>query len=143
MSDTEKILSLFVAESQIYEEFRDCKYVIDILGFGRNAQQKLCIALEYMDLRSLSNINYALSESHLQYISFCVVSALKALHSKKYIHNDVKPDNILLSNCGDVRLSDMGCCVQMNLKKDVSMTDQICGSKQYFAPEKWLISPPE
>ena len=119
MSDNDKILSLFVSESMYYSEFIDCKYVVDILGFGRNKEHKLCIALEYMDQKSLSSIQYALSESHLQYIAFSVLNALIAIHEKRYIHNDIKPDNILINSRGDLKLSDFGCCIKMKKTQDL------------------------
>eukprot|EP00483_Globobulimina_turgida_P011557 UN11579 len=128
ISDDKKILSLFLQEAQFYKEFVDNKYIIDILGFGRNEENnKLCIALEYMDLQSISKINYKLDESQLKYICFCIISALNAMHEKKYIHNDLKPDNLLINSRGEVRLSDFGCCIKMNDNVEL-IYDNICGS---------------
>jgi eukaryotic-like serine/threonine-protein kinase len=44
-----------------------------------------------------------------------VLTGLHNIHSKKLIHFDVKPDNILLSNRGEALLSDFGLAKQMNL----------------------------
>jgi len=62
-----------------------------------------------MNLKSvLYSINYYLDEIHIKYISYSILSALNDLHNKLYIHNDIKPDNILINNYGDVKLSDFG-----------------------------------
>ncbi len=37
-----------------------------------------------------------------------LVLALEATHSLGYIHRDIKPDNLLLSNEGHLRISDFG-----------------------------------
>lgn len=44
-----------------------------------------------------------------------VVSALHNIHSKKLVHFDVKPDNILLSDRGEALLSDFGLAKQVIL----------------------------
>jgi serine/threonine protein kinase len=43
-----------------------------------------------------------------------VLSGLHNIHSKKLVHFDVKPDNILLSNRGEALVSDFGQAKQMN-----------------------------
>eukprot|EP01084_Bolivina_argentea_P194591 333893_1 len=142
ISDDKKLLQLFVSEANFYKEFINNKYIIDILGFGRNEiNNKLCIALEYMDLQSLfKHINYKLEEVQLKYICFSILSALENIHKFKICHNDIKPDNILINSYGQCKLSDFGCCIKMN---NNNIIDTICGSKQYYSPEKWLISPPQ
>eukprot|EP01083_Nonionella_stella_P004773 13919_1 len=143
ISCDDKLLQLFISEADYYETFVDSPYIVDMLGFGRHEEtSKLCIALEYMDLHSIAQIDYKLNDAQIMYVSFAIVSALQCMHGAHCIHNDVKPDNILISSRGDVKLTDFGCCIT-NEKEDHDMTDHICGSKQYYAPEKWLISPPK
>jgi len=132
----------FIRESMYYHKFKHCPFIVNCLGFGVNeTDSKLCIALEYMNLQSIAKIKYAVDEQHVQYIAYSLTSALHELHQHLCVHNDVKPDNILISSNGDVKLTDFGCCIQ--LSGDTPESTEIIGSKPYYAPEKWLVSPPK
>ena len=61
--------------------------------------------------------------------------ALAYLHQKRIVHQDVKPDNILLPNEKDFWLSDLG--IAKLLKPDNSLQPQHMGfSPQYVSPEQ-------
>jgi serine/threonine protein kinase len=63
-----------------------------------------------------------------------VAGALKFLHSRGVAHGDVKPDNILLDNKGNAKLSDFSHAAY--LEKDGSA--KMGGSLRYMAPETIL-----
>lgn len=91
-----------------------------------------------MDIGSLKNIkSYSISE--IKYISKCILLALKELHDKLYVHNDIKPENILISSDGSVKLIDFGCTMQMKSKNE-PLTKSI-GSIRYLSFEKRFMSP--
>lgn len=50
----------------------------------------------------------ALAEPIIRRYTLDIVSGLAFLHSKRIIHRDVKPTNLLISN-GVIKVADFGC----------------------------------
>eukprot|EP00927_Polykrikos_kofoidii_P065450 TRINITY_DN6119_c0_g1_i1.p1 TRINITY_DN6119_c0_g1~~TRINITY_DN6119_c0_g1_i1.p1 ORF type:complete len:789 (-),score=167.82 TRINITY_DN6119_c0_g1_i1:151-2517(-) len=70
------------------------------------------------------------SERHAKFNTAGVVYAFDHLHSKKVIFRDLKPENLLLTEKGHVKLTDMGLA-----KFVIGKTYTTCGTPDYFAPE--------
>lgn len=69
------------------------------------------LAFEYMDsdLRTLLNhIRRPLKESIIKSYAFQLIAAINFIHSHRIIHRDIKPDNLLLSKSGVLKICDFG-----------------------------------
>jgi serine/threonine protein kinase len=75
------------------------------------------LALEYMDGGSLANVIHqlgAIPEIVLGNIAYQILFALSYLKTKKRVHRDIKPPNILVNNLGQIKLSDFGIATELS-----------------------------
>lgn len=57
------------------------------------------------------------------------------MHYQRIIHSDIKPDNLLLGECGRVKIADLGVCNEF-LGEDASMNNgSTAGTPAFRAPE--------
>ncbi|KAI6647552.1 Fused serine/threonine kinase-like protein [Oopsacas minuta] len=74
-----------------------------------------------------------LNEAEIQRIAVQLIQALYYLHSRKILHRDMKPQNILLCSDGVVKLCDFGFARAMSM--ETIMLTSIKGTPLYMSPE--------
>ncbi len=98
------------------------------------------IIMQYLDggsLRSLLEQKGCLFWEEAVKITLKVANALAFAHKKGIVHRDIKPDNILLSHKGEVKVSDFG--ISKSLSEDsmaLTTRGEILGTFQYLSPEQ-------
>ncbi len=96
------------------------------------------LIMEYvdgMDLKHFIGERGALSPARALAIAEQVCSALAAAHARGVIHRDVKPQNILLTPDGRVRLTDFGI-VRLAGTDALTRTGIVLGTADYLSPEQ-------
>ena len=71
----------------------------------------LFIVMEYMmggDMRKFLDSWTYLEKEEAQYVMASLILGVKELHSKKVIHRDLKPGNMLLNEKGQIKIADFG-----------------------------------
>ncbi|KAI8639727.1 kinase-like domain-containing protein [Parasitella parasitica] len=93
------------------------------------------IVMEYMEGGSLTDIvtQSFMSEREIAAVCLEVLNGLDYLHSRGIIHRDIKSDNILIGNEGQIKLSDFGYCAQIDKKQSKRTT--LAGTPCWMAPE--------
>ncbi len=72
------------------------------------------------------------------YIALEVAKGLEYAHLKGIIHRDIKPANVLISNSGEIKLTDFGIAFKTNRDevKDITKTGTVLGTPAYMSPEQ-------
>ncbi len=95
------------------------------------------MALEYIDGNGLEKHckpPELLPPIQIAEILYNICYALEYIHNKGYVHLDVKPANIMLTQNGEVKLMDFG--VSRLLKESVEKDSSATGSLYYMSPEQ-------
>ncbi|CAH1790920.1 unnamed protein product [Owenia fusiformis] len=63
-----------------------------------------------------------------------MVLAINSIHSLRYVHRDIKPDNVLLQRNGHIVLADFGSCLKL-LEDGTVKSSVAVGTPDYISPE--------
>jgi serine/threonine protein kinase len=64
-----------------------------------------------------------------------MLEGLAFIHSRKYVHRDIKPNNILISQSGELKIADFGFCKPVRGIDSFSMSNAGVGTGGWMAPE--------
>jgi eukaryotic-like serine/threonine-protein kinase len=69
-------------------------------------------------------------------LALSVADGLAFAHGHGLVHRDVKPQNVLLSREGDVKVTDFGIARSLDVEHGVTQTGTVLGTGEYLAPEQ-------
>ena len=102
-----------------------------IMPLGLSSGKKLKIFLARIEDKKFK-------EQLVIHIAKGLLNALEQMHSKKIAHLDIKLENLVLDNEGQVKVIDFGCAKEIeDIEGDV-FTD-VDGDQNYFSPQRWLL----
>lgn len=83
----------------------------------------------------------ALAVAEITRIGACIADALHDAHSRGFLHRDLKPGNIVLTESGQPKILDFGLALLLGSAAaagKITQTGMIVGSLPYMAPEQLL-----
>jgi serine/threonine protein kinase len=92
--------------------------------------RKIYLLIEYVNGRTLDTLK-RLPVPKLMYVFARVAAAMAHMHRRHVCHGDLKPNNIMLSRAGDVKIIDYGLAWIKGEDKN-----RIQGTPEYMAPEQ-------
>ena len=126
----------FVSGCEILEKVCDHPYIVQYLGHGK-VKGDLFLAMEYCEfpnLKILISRNDPVLEQYVGNILIDVAEALEHVHFKGFLHYDFKPENILVSRNGNVRLCDFD--LSRPIPETPTKMPDNPGTPVYMAPEQ-------
>jgi serine/threonine-protein kinase len=69
-------------------------------------------------------------------LAVAIADGLSFAHKHGLVHRDVKPQNVLLSENGDVKVTDFGIARSLDVEHGVTQTGTVVGTGEYLAPEQ-------
>eukprot|EP00638_Chattonella_subsalsa_P019464 CAMPEP_0117857334 /NCGR_PEP_ID=MMETSP0950-20121206/1823_1 /TAXON_ID=44440 /ORGANISM="Chattonella subsalsa, Strain CCMP2191" /LENGTH=448 /DNA_ID=CAMNT_0005706691 /DNA_START=8 /DNA_END=1351 /DNA_ORIENTATION=- len=123
-------------EKCVLEECKDCQFINHFYCTFQTAS-KYMFCLEYCSGGEIFHHllrRKKFSQEHARVYIAELVVALLHMHSKNILYRDLKPENVLLSQDGHIRLVDFGLA-KMDVSCPFSGAGTYCGTPEYLAPE--------
>src|SRR5699024_4168443 len=96
------------------------------------------MVMEYVDgpnLKEYIQKNSPLDLNEIIRIMDQILSAVALAHKHNVIHRDLKPQNILMDKCSNIKIADFGIAVALN-QSSITQTNSVMGSVHYMSPEQ-------
>jgi len=112
--------------------------VLEIHDYGEDATHGPFLVCEWVrgeDLRALAGRLAPVPPEAAVVLVWELARALAAAHTRGIVHRDVKPDNVLVSEGGPLKLADFGLAALEDQER-LTSTGAVTGSLSYMAPER-------
>jgi 5'-AMP-activated protein kinase catalytic alpha subunit len=99
--------------------------------------QNIYLSVEHALRGDMFDVLYSGKDLHkdeVRKIFHQLMLAVEYTHNKGIIHRDIKLENVLMNEFGDIKLTDFGSAVDIH-KCDPDELEVVCGTPEYIAPE--------
>ncbi len=113
--------------------------IVQVFDMGRTEEGLYYITMELIEGRSLGDIlkvRKIIPEKEALQIIKKAALGLQAAADKKIIHRDIKPDNLMITNVGEVKVADFGLAKNTEATAQLTESGHVMGTPAYIAPEQ-------
>ncbi|QDT37439.1 serine/threonine protein kinase [Stratiformator vulcanicus] len=116
-------------------------HIIQIYEYGHDVEGRFFYAMEYLlghDVQEIVRRFGPMPHERAMFLFGQVARALASAHSALVVHQDIKPSNIFLTQCGGdfdfVKVLDFGLASR---RGELRMSSSLAGTPSYMAPEQF------
>jgi serine/threonine-protein kinase len=112
--------------------------IVTVIDRGDDAGRQY-IVFEHVDGENLKELvlrSGRLPVGRAVELALAVADGLAFAHQQGLVHRDVKPQNVLLSREGEVKVTDFGIARSLEVEHGVTQTGTVLGTGEYLAPEQ-------
>jgi len=112
--------------------------IVSIYDRGEDESGSCYISMEYLPggtLKDRISRDGRLSPSIAAEVAIQISGALGAAHERGVIHRDIKPQNVLITRSGDVKVGDFGIA-RAESESSMTRTNLVLGTAAYMSPEQ-------
>jgi serine/threonine protein kinase len=137
----------FTADGEYVERFRrearavaqlSHPNIVTVIDRGEQDDRQF-IVFEYVDgenLKALVAREGPLPEREAIELALQVARALGFAHEQGLVHRDVKPQNVLLNDGHEAKVTDFGIARSLDVQGGLTQTGTVMGTSDYIAPEQ-------
>jgi serine/threonine-protein kinase len=137
LAENKSFVDRFLREARIQAKL-DHPHIVKCYHIGEHKGLPY-LALEYVDGGSVQACVEKLGKLSVGdsvHIALACAYALQHAHEQKMIHRDIKPDNLLISKKGVVKLADLGLAKATDENLSLTQSGTGAGTPYYMSPEQ-------
>ncbi|NLI79486.1 MAG: protein kinase [Candidatus Riflebacteria bacterium] len=137
LTRNEAVRGKFVQEARVTADL-DHPNIVPLHDLGETEDGRLFYSMKLVRGKAWRSVMADRSERENVEILLRVCDAVAFAHSRKFIHRDLKPDNVMLGDFGEVLVMDWGLAVAVDaagVSHDLTAATGAAGTPAYMAPE--------
>jgi len=135
VADDPEFRGRFVHEVRLHSQLKHPN-VLELFEFGQGAE--LFLSMELIDGGTLRTVLDNLRKLPPELALFVAAETLKGLgcaHEQGIVHRDVKPQNVMVTRAGAVKVADFGISKTSQMTR-LTQTGSVIGTPAYMSPEQ-------
>lgn len=111
--------------------------IVSVYDWGQE-QETSFIVMEYIEGQTLREVidHGAVTPDQAAQIGADIAKALSAAHRAGVVHRDIKPGNVIITQSGEVKVTDFGIARANGSGDGLTRTGAVMGTATYFSPEQ-------